>query len=166
MYWAIRMHLAFMLILDRFRVSARTAKIASRTSSVMLGRPTPPQPPSVDAASRACVPPGGRHPLQRPLAHPPQPQQRCLIGAEGLHFGDLGPAPLPQRRAPRVISGAGLPGTRAQRIPAAEPGLGLQQVRDAQPHHLALVIGQVIQARRLPGRLRRLSPVRNAWQSG
>jgi hypothetical protein len=41
MYWAIRTHRAFMLILDRFRVSARTAKIASRTSSVMLGWPAP-----------------------------------------------------------------------------------------------------------------------------
>jgi hypothetical protein len=114
-----------------------------------------PHPPPVDAPGRALVLPRGRHPLERPLAHLPQPQQHRLLSPESLQFGGLGPPPLPQRRGPRVIAGAGLPGPRAQRVPAAEPGLGLQQVRDPHPHDLPLVIGQIVQDRRLPGRTRR-----------
>ena len=109
-----------------------------------------PDPPPVDAPGRPLVLPRGRHPLERPLAYFPQPQQRCLLAAEGLKLGGLGPPPLPQRGGPRVIAGAGLPGLRVQRVPAAEPGLCLQQVRNPHPHDLALVISQVVQDRRLP----------------
>ena len=114
-----------------------------------------PDPPPVDAPGRAPVLPRGRHPLERPLAHLPQPEHRRLLPAEGLQFGGLGPPPLSQGREPRVIAGTGLARLRAQRVPAAEPGLGLQQVRDAQPDDLALQVGEVVQDRRLSGRPRR-----------
>ena len=53
-YWQTRTYLSLMPVLDRSLVSLRISKIASRTSSVMLG----------------CPPPGRTH---RPSMHPAGP---------------------------------------------------------------------------------------------
>ena len=91
-------------------------------------------------------PPGSGQPLQRPLAHLPQPQQSGLLLAQRLQLGDLGAAPLPDSSAFRIIGKAGLPGSRPQRVAAAETGLGLQHMGGSQPHQLLLIAGQITQA--------------------
>ena len=79
-----------MLVLDRFRVSSRTAKIASRTSSVMLG----------------CPPPARSH---RPSMHPAGPLS-CHAAAIRSSVRSL-TCPSPSSAAssaPRAFSSAAL----------------------------------------------------------
>ena len=141
-----------------------------RTSPVMLGRPPPAW---TDRPSMHPAWPLSFHAAadrsDRPLADFPQPQQRCLLAAEGLKLGGLGPPPLPERRPTRVIAGAGSPGLRLQRRPAAEPGSRFQQAAYLQIRTTSRsAISQVVQDWWLPRPPRRACRRRpgTARQSG
>ena len=130
--------LARMVTFDRCRVSSRTAKIASRTSSVMLGcPPLSPQPPAVHAAGQPVPAPGVLPPDQGPLADRVRPSIPASSGPSAFSSATLARR-RPQRRGRRVVGRPRLARPGPQRVPAAEPGLGLQQVRDPQLGQLPL----------------------------
>ena len=145
MYWQTRTCFVRMVILDRCSVSSRTARIASRTCSVMLGCPpdsrshrssAQPDQPEVLLAE---VPPD-----QGAVADLVQAQQPGLLRVQRRQFGDLGVPALGQRGGVRVVLGLRLTRPRAQAAAAAEAGRDLQQVRHPQLGQLPLARVQVI----------------------
>ena len=86
--------------------------------------------------------------------HVPQAQRRRLLPASAFSFGGLGLPALPSVVIRRVMGGAGLPGSRysgstAEKLrPRACGGCADPRPRERS----TLVIGQVLQDRRLPGR--------------
>src|SRR5262249_34815702 len=103
-----------MLTLALRSVSSRTAKIASRTSSVTAGCPPPllgarrapaplAQPAVVGAAAQPDPPPPALPPDQRVEAHGIQAQHPGLLPVHGLQLRPLRPPARGQRRGVRVV---------------------------------------------------------------